>query len=459
MPFINGKEDMGLEASLKLLDLTPDATIDDANQAYSYLHRMIDLFHKDAGTGNRGRRQEDMELLTCAYEKAVAYLADGDRPPGPLRAVSKRSPAVDMPEATDLHFTINFPAGTDRDAGRQAPPPLPEINNPTVEEAISITSRCLEQTEAALPDAQQAVETAVAAAEAANRRYAMTQQARMNAVVAAQSSKTRAQMLEIEAQRATDEAKAVAERARERAAAAKQAALDAHTQADQAREQAGRVAKSEETAAAAVVCAEDRLEKAKARLKGLTHTLLQARNRMALFQGARAETKAQEAQAQDPGVAAAPGGRPDAPPALGAEAASRQRIMSDLLAIEASLNARKEATIAVDHPGGAWACTAEPTAEKRRQQRIVYPPGQRPVFSIDGRSIPILDLSTTGMRLEADAAIGRSRIVRGTVLLSAGSPLQVTGKVIHQDDQGLGVKLVTRIGNAILDQERLHLSA
>jgi hypothetical protein len=78
MLFFKGKEDMGLEASLKLLDLPPDATIEDANQAYTYLHQMIDLFHQDSGADNQGDRQEDIELLTCAYEKAVGFLSDRD---------------------------------------------------------------------------------------------------------------------------------------------------------------------------------------------------------------------------------------------------------------------------------------------------------------------------------------------------------------------------------------------
>ena len=47
MLYFKGKEDMGLDASLKLLDLSPDATIDDANQAYTYLHQMVDLFHRE----------------------------------------------------------------------------------------------------------------------------------------------------------------------------------------------------------------------------------------------------------------------------------------------------------------------------------------------------------------------------------------------------------------------------
>ena len=66
MLFFKGKDDMGLEASLKLLDLPPDATVDDANQAYDNLHGMIDRFHLEAGAGERGDRQEDLELLVWA---------------------------------------------------------------------------------------------------------------------------------------------------------------------------------------------------------------------------------------------------------------------------------------------------------------------------------------------------------------------------------------------------------
>lgn len=113
MLYFNGKEDMGLEASLKLLDLPPDATIDDANQAYAYLHSMVDVFHQDDGAGNRGDRREDMELLTCAYEKAVAYLSDR-HPPSAAIAPSPRA-GGGGPESTDLHFTINFNADTTGD--------------------------------------------------------------------------------------------------------------------------------------------------------------------------------------------------------------------------------------------------------------------------------------------------------------------------------------------------------
>jgi hypothetical protein len=63
------------------------------------------------------------------------------------------------------------------------------------------------------------------------------------------------------------------------------------------------------------------------------------------------------------------------------------------------------------------------------------------------------------MRLEPDAAMAGSRIVRGVIAFSSRPPVKVTGKVVRQDDAGLGLKLVTRIGNHILDQERLRLRA
>lgn len=458
MLFFNGKEDMGLEASLKLLDLPQDATIDDANQAYAYLHRMIDLFHQGSGAGNRGDRQEDMDLLTCAYEKAVAYLSDHDPQNAPSGAIaSPQLSVVDGPQPTDLHFTINLSADADKAAPLGDLPALPEPNTRTVEDAISITSRRLHQTELALLDAQQVVDSATAAVAAACRRHAKAKQASMTAVVDAKSEKTRALLLEIEAKRAMDDALALSERARDRVVAARQAAREARAEADKVREQANSVGKSEETAAAEMVCSEDRLEKAKARLKVLTHTLLQTRSRMKMFQGTTAETEAQDCEARIPSPAAIPDGRLASPQTVGGEAASRQQVMADLLEIEASLNARKSQPIGVGLNGAVLTDTTGRAAERRQHHRIVYPFDQRPVLSIDNRTIPILDLSTVGMRLAPDDAMDCPCIVRGAIAFAGRPPVKVTGKVVRQDGRGWALKLVTRIGNHILDQERLRI--
>ena len=140
MPFFKGKEDMGPEASLKLLDLAPDATIEEANQAYTYLHQMIDLFYREAASGERGSRAEDMELLTCAYEKAIAYLSDHRSPSTAVAPGASVHTATAAAKPTDLHFTINFPAGEDPKPTAPAEIRLPEPDPRTVEDAISITS-------------------------------------------------------------------------------------------------------------------------------------------------------------------------------------------------------------------------------------------------------------------------------------------------------------------------------
>jgi tetratricopeptide (TPR) repeat protein len=459
MLFLNGKEDMGLEASLKLLDLPPDATVDDANQAYGHLHRMIDLFHQDAGAGDCGDRQEDLDLLVCAYEKAVAYLSDRDPSDAPaLSTVPSRSSVVDGPSSTDFHFTINVSAEGDNEPSPGNAPTLPEANARTVEDAISITSRRMQQTESALPVVQQAVESAATALESANRRYEQARQASLTAAVSAASAKNRAMLLEIEAKRAIQDAIAMAEKARDRVAKARQAAKDAAAEADKARKQASRVKKSEKTAAAEAVCAEDSLEKEKGRLKALTHILVESRSCMRMFKAATSANDMQDTTV-DIHPAAMPGDGSPSTQAAGGEPIARQQIMSDLLEIEASLKARKRDPMPAQEKGAALAVTPGPNAERRHHHRVDYPVDQRPLFSLDGRMIPILDLSTAGMRLEPDAAAVGSRIVRGVIAFPSRSPVKVTGKVVRQDGDGLGLKLVTRIGERILDQERLRLRA
>lgn len=435
---------MGLDASLKLLDLSPEATIDEANQAYAYLHQMIDLFHREAAEGDRGNRQEDMDLLTCAYEKAVAYLSDHD-PQCPATRPGVPEPSAGVANgATDLHFTINFP-----DNVISPPPdsgtPLTEPNNRAVADALSITTRRLQMTETALPEAQDAVESASAAAAAASRRLERAKQARLDAIVSAKTAKSRALLLEIEAKRAMQDAIAVAEKARDRAAAAKTAAHDARVAAVKARQRVSRIEKSEKTAAAEVICAEDRLEKEQDRLKHLTHTLLQARQRMKLFKGAHGDLP--------PGADQDLKRHPDRSDTRGSTETTdeRQQIMADLLEIEASLKSRAAST--------PPAADVDPSAERRRHDRLAYLPGQGPLLAIDGQQVAVLDVSSSGMRVEPSDAICGQRIVRGRVAFGGKQSIDVTGKVIRRDDSGFGLKLVTRIGDHILDKERLRLSA
>lgn len=454
MQFFKGKEDMGVEASLKLLDLQPDATIDDANQAYTDLHRMIDRFHQDNIGEKRGSRQEDMDLLTCAYEKAIAYISDRNPQVASIAGVPQSADVDANPVSKDLHFTINFPSngmGYGHHSSRTGSP-IPEPDRRTVAEAMSITARRLRETEAALPDAQQAVESALAVVTESDRRHEQARQARLNALVTAKSAKSRALLMEVEAKRAMQEAISVAEKARERAAAARRAADEARVEAEAARQRADRMAKSEETAAAEVICAEDRLDKEKSRLKALTHILVTERDRMNLFQNVQVETPRHSEPSQAPFAGCTGSLETDS------AASERQRILDDLLAIESSLKSRRSIsrrTAATDTDQRE----ASDSYERRAHPRLSYPPDQRPLLCIAGRQIPVVDLSTNGLGLEPDRAIDGLRIVRGEIRLDGRRPVKITGRVVRRDETGLGMKLVTRIGDRILDQERLRLSA
>lgn len=458
MLFLTEREEMGLEASLKLLDLPPDATIDDANQAYAHLHHMVDRYHRDNGSGERGSRQEDMNLLSRAYEKAVAYLSTAG--PGLVSSTGKPQQGAltsESPAAANLHFTINFSGDTEKDAAPGAAATLPPPDIQTIQEAQAIITRRLQETEAALPTAHQAVETASAALETATRRCEIAKQTRLKAVVAAKSAKTRALLLEIEAKQAMEDAVAVAQKAQARVVAAKDAAKAARVDADKARQQASRIRKSEETIAAEAVCAEDRLEKAKSLLKTLTHNLVEARHRMKMF----AETEANEkppADADHPFKDMRPKACACASRTDDQEASDRQQLMADLLEIEATLEAKKRNPSPPAPAAAVTPCATVAGAEKRSEHRLIYPPEMRPLFSIDNRLIPILDLSSAGMRLGPDDALARMRIVRGIIAFADQPPIKVAGKVVRQDDSGLGLRLVTRIGNRILEKERRRLN-
>ena len=246
---------MELESSLKLLGLTPDASIDDANRAYAKIHREIDRFHANLEVGNPGDRQEDIELLTCAYEKAVAFLSNRDRDD----LSDRKNPSISSDSygnvgSQDLHFTINFPASKKEGETGEIDDVLTSPDDQTIQEAISISLRRLHETESALNEIQEEVDAAAKELEETNRRYDSAKKASFTAIVSAKSAKTHALLLQLEAKQASQEAKAIAKRAKERAEAAKKAAEKAQEQAAKARDHVWKVRKSEDAAAAEAVC-------------------------------------------------------------------------------------------------------------------------------------------------------------------------------------------------------------
>jgi hypothetical protein len=209
-----------------------------------------------------------------------------------------------------------------------------------------------------------------------------------------------------------------------------------------------------ETAAAELICAEDRLDKEQSRMKALTHNLLQARTQVKLFQGARTEP----GLTADDSQAILPQTQPFSH-AVDGGAADRQQMMSDLLELEASLASRKQVPPPAQKQVSERPDSGKNIAERRRHERVAYPQGGQPLLYVDGRAVPVLDLSTAGIRVAANDAIAGQSIVRGAIAFDGRQAVKVTGKVVRQDAWGTGVQLVTRIGNHIIDQERMRLSA
>lgn len=142
-----------------------------------------------------------------------------------------------------------------------------------------------------------------------------------------------------------------------------------------------------------------------------------------------------------------------------AEAKVRQRLLSDLLEIEMALKSRKKEPVQEEGDVPDWHQHTETNPERRQHHRVVYPLERCPKFSFAGQSISILDLSQAGMRLMADIGTEHLNIVRGVIAFSDQPAMPVTGKVVWEDELCLGLRLLTRISNRTLENERHLLNA
>ncbi len=445
---------MGLDASLALLGLSPRATIDDANQAYDQYHRMIDMFHKDNDTDPEDC-QEDLEFLACAYEKAVSYLSDPDRSMASEDGLGKepgREDSEQWPPA-DIHFSLPDDGSLADSSPTNVIDLFSEPRKDAVESAVAIITKRLQEAETALADARKAVEAATVELDTASRRLEKTKKARMEAEIVAEAASSRAILLDIEAQRETEEAIAIAKKVRDKLQKTRQAGKQAKLEVDKARQKIEQFTVAEETAAAETVCAKDRLEKAKNDFKSVTHVIVETRAQLRMFEDYGAHAKRM-------GVSRTAARNVYEPASRGGDrTGEREKMMADLMEIENTLTGRNKAAGA-GHPNHhAPSEAAIDGRERRRHDRLYYPDNARPVFSFEGRDIPVLDLSQSGIRLEPDDRMSQSNLVRGSLLFGDLPSMNVAGRVVHHHGEGLGLRLVTRIGNHILDQERRRLSA
>ena len=449
MFFFNGQEDLGLDACLALLGLTHGATIDEANQAYASYHRMIDLFHRD-NHADQSDRQEDLEFLACAYEKAVSYLSD---PHPPLeQAVSTQIDEDDRP-AADLHFTLTVADTAEDEPVNEEMELVAHPNKKTVENAVSIISRRMKEAEVALRGAREAVEVATAELDKASNRLEKNKKARLEAEIVAEAASSRAVLLDIEAQRATEEAVAVAQKVRDQLSETRKAGKKAKLEADNARDRIKQFTSAEETAAAEAVCAQDRLEKAKKQLKSITHVIVEARSQLRMFEDYGNQSGRLRSQTESTNTKSKATVKEDG------QTGEREKMMADLLEIENALTNRSNPDTSNDDNRQAQTDVIPNVQERRQHERLYYLDEACPIFTFEGEEIPVLDLSQSGMRLDLDSVVGKSNLVRGDLLFENLPSMKIAGRIVHQNEQGVGLRLVTRIGNHILDQERRRLCA
>jgi hypothetical protein len=449
---------MGPEASLQLLHLSKDASIDDVHRAYADLHHEISCFHRESGEDSQLDFKEDVELLTCAYECAVSYLSNpadnedtDDENDCTIASISggASQTKIDLPINRDDEKSIWGGLPSEILSSNQA-------DQRTVEEAMIITSRRLRETESAIPGAQEAVNAAMRAMEKAKQRVESAKQANLNTMISAKSAKIRALLLDVEAKKAEKNAHAVAERARARAVAAKKVAEEARQQVDQVKKQVIRAKKSEEAATADVICAEDRMEREMLRLKSLEQKLLETRNCMRMFQETTSAIRGYDNTGADHCQAGSGRCKGSSEKANGVDETTQDQILSELQHVEVFDDLESQAVASKPIETSSLQGEKKLETDRRRFPRIVYPANRHPIFTVGDKSIPVLDLSPKGIRLDATDGMNRG-IVRGSIDFPDQGSIHVAGRVIRNNAQGIGIKLVTRVSNRVLEKEKTRL--
>jgi len=77
--------------------------------------------------------------------------------------------------------------------------------------------------------------------------------------------------------------------------------------------------------------------------------------------------------------------------------------------------------------------------ERRKFVRLEYAPGTRPVLQVDDRKLEILTISEKGMKILNTRRQEFGEMISGTVIFSSGHTLSVTGRIVWQHKEELGL--------------------
>ena len=92
--------------------------------------------------------------------------------------------------------------------------------------------------------------------------------------------------------------------------------------------------------------------------------------------------------------------------------------------------------------------------ERREFVRFEYPPEHRPLFKVRKEELKIIDISEQGIKLLNDKQAKLGMMVHGSILLSSRKSMEVTGKIIWQRDNRIGLLLAPLPQSVILEEIR-----
>lgn len=91
--------------------------------------------------------------------------------------------------------------------------------------------------------------------------------------------------------------------------------------------------------------------------------------------------------------------------------------------------------------------------EKRKYDRLEYPPDRRPCFTFDGHRMDIINISEKGLKLLNEDEVEMTQFMNGEAELLCGKKISVDGQVSWSLNKEVGL-LITNIPEELIVEER-----